>query len=481
MLIQDFSLEPAKILLIIEEHKKSPDRQKMIDAFRYYEGDNVLISNVQKLYYSDKFKKTMPNPFKANEKIGYGFFGDMIDQEVFTLLDEPPQIVPKNENDSTEFLTDILGDDFGNALQYWAVQASTKGKAWAFWAFTSPNKGEFSVFESENVIEFVDEYTNELGGLYRFWEVATRDDKTKLIVEVYDLTGITIFKQALEGTQTGLVKSDFIPYKKTREVYYSGTIENPIPVKKIPVFKLKNNKKEVSDLTKNIQSKIDAIDLAQSDFLNNLKDFSDIYWAVIGANRMTSDEMEDFLLSVASRKNIILENIGNGAASATPHTIPIPYEARDKFVEIMKSDLMTEAGVIDRSSASGVTATEIRFATYRLRRRVSKFEYWLHKATRELIDAILKEINSQFEYTLSFNKNYPDNATELLTNMQMAQADMSQVDRLRILQQVGLIQSVEDTQKALEEEVEARYSGVQDLEELGLEVTSKRVRKTEGE
>lgn len=453
MLISEFSLEPDKILKIINEHISSEERQKQIDDYRYFLGDNVFISTVRKLYFSDAAKGFVENPYKSNTKIGYDFFGTLVESKNMVLLDEPPIIVPKNEGQDITFLTEALGDNWGNVLKEFSEQAGAKGKGYVFRETPEQGKTNLIVFDTENTIEFVDEYTGEIQGFYRYWKVG-KDEL--LIVEVYSLEGLTVFKQTKNGQNTLTISKPLTPYRQ-RGIAYGGVIDTnsvaAIPTAKFPIVKLPNNKQEKSDLTPNVKGKIDAIDVVQSDFANNLTDFNDIFW-IIKNPAATSDEIQDWAAQIAKKKAVITEAEGGADAK----TVEIPHAARTKFAEDMKADLNAGGGIIPSSLAANVTATAIRFAAQRLKSRVSKFEYLLYKATREIIDLVLEALGVQLEYTLQFNKNYPDNATELLTNMALVSTNMAQIDRLRVIKRAGLIDSVEATLEALQAEQQARYT-----------------------
>jgi SPP1 family phage portal protein len=447
LLKEDFTLEPKKVFEIVELHKSSDERTAKVNAMRYYVGDNVGISNARKVYYSDAAGRVTDNPYKSNAKIGYGFFGDMVDQCVFTILDEPPQIIPKNEDEDVTFLTDALGDNFGNTLQRCAIQAQVTGGGYIHKAFDYAKKMViWTVFKSANSIEFVDAITGEAVGYYRYWELQSQKGTNFLIVEVYDGKQRVTYKR---GNDKNIETVETVGHKERRVSYGGivGTVENLST--NMPIKKLNNNEDETSSLSQNILSKIDAIDITLSDFLNNLIDFADVFWSIKGDTaafkNWSKDQQEDFIKSITRTKTIVAE----GGADAI--TIQIPHEARKALADMLKEQLMREAGVIDYAAIGGVTATAIRVATHNLKQRISKFEYWLNKTTRELIDMVLEDLGrTDFEYTLVFNKNYPDNIRELIETMEKVSGDMSRPERRTILQRVGLIEKVEE----IEEEIE---------------------------
>jgi Phage portal protein, SPP1 Gp6-like. len=69
------------------------------------------------------------------------------------------------------------------------------------------------------------------------------------------------------------------PYKyKIKQSALSTDFE---PIKsELPIVEFINNEYRTSDLSGNIRSKIDIIDIVQSGFANNIEDFSDAFWVL---------------------------------------------------------------------------------------------------------------------------------------------------------------------------------------------------------
>jgi hypothetical protein len=163
--------------------------QEMIDAKSYYNGKNVTVSLLARYYYNDDIirdKDGMPvlnadgtpkrhsgfveNPYVSNNKIGYGFFSEMVNQKTDTLLAETPTVYGYE-------LDKAYLKNFSYALHEASIEASCCGKAFIF----ENIYGDFTVFNTEQCLPFYDDETGELKALIRQWIVETENGKDKTV------------------------------------------------------------------------------------------------------------------------------------------------------------------------------------------------------------------------------------------------------------------------------------------------------------
>ena len=168
----------------------------------------------------------------------------------------------------------------------------------------------------------------------------------------------------------------------------------------------------MSDLTANIRSKIDIIDIVQSGFANNIEDFSDAFWSIkdnIGGNEGYYQD----LVSEITRTKVIV------ADGAEMKQFQIPTEARSRFVEIIKDDLIRDGGVVDTKALTqgNLTATAIKAARANLETRVSKFEWQAYKCATEVLELYFRLQGKEIpEFDVTFNTYHLDNVTETVQN-----------------------------------------------------------------
>ena len=116
--------------------------------------------------------------------------------------------------------------------------------------------------------------------------------------------------------------------------------------------------------------------------------------------------------------------IGEGAEMKQ---FQIPTEARSKFVEIIKDDLIRDGGVVDTKALTNgnLTATAIKAARANLETRVSKFEWEAYKTATETIQMYLEKTGRAADFDITFNSYHLDNVTETVQNATMLRGTRS--------------------------------------------------------
>ena len=109
-------------------------------------------------------------------------------------------------------------------------------------------------------------------------------------------------------------------------------------------------------------------------------------------------------------------------AVAEPHTIEIPYQARETILTRIEKDLYKDFMALDTENiASGAvtTATQIRAAYEPLNNKVDEFEHCVDK----FIDGLLKIAGKDVKYTLERSRNV--NVQETVQTVIMAADHLS--------------------------------------------------------
>ena len=442
-----------KILNAVNKWLGSDARTKMHNDWRYFIGDNVTISTVQRYYWAEAKKKIdkdgteklvgggwTKNDYVANNRIGYGFYADMVSQKVNTLLDELPKIE-----------TDYLIDDkfiknFGYALKAAGERAAAQGVGY----FYLSHNNKFTVFKTEDCIPYYDDETGVLRAFIRFWTVGVNIK----YIETYTEQGLTTY---CTHPNFRVIKPT-TPYKFRKITDFSGDTIEPL-INKIPIFVLKNNEESRSDLTPNIRSKIDIIDIVNSGFANNIEDFSELYWVVKNGAGMNNNDFNDFIANINRTKKVLLSGDTANSIGVETHQIQIPTEARTRFVEERKKELIQEAGVIDTESLTGssLTTVAIKAATMKLRQRVSAFEWEVYPIATAVVELYQEYNNVQFDFDISFTALLIQNDTEILQNANSIKDGISRNSYLKLIARAGYIDNVGDEEKRLEDESIDKY------------------------
>jgi len=418
----------------INDFLNSCERKAMIVAEDYYNGKNTTVNALKRVYWSDRLKGWAENAFVANNKIGYGFFYDMVSQKVNTLHNEPPSITMDKKY---KFPNDYE-KQLGFSLKKAGTLASIQGTAFMF----EDLDNNISVFKASDCIPYYDDDSGVLRALIRFWIVKTKY-KDILYFEVYEEDGVTKYRD----TPRLEIVQNKIPYKFTvRSSAISSEVENAT-ISKIPIVEYMNNEYRQSDFKPNIRSKIDIIDIIESGFANNIEDFSEVYWTIKESANVPMDTYEDFVANISRTKKVFGEDI-------KPNQIAIPTEARSTFVKMMKEDLIKDSGVIDTETMTGssLTTTAIKAATMKLRQRVSDLEWFAYQSTNELIAIYQIYNNLNFEFEVVFEKMLISNDTEIIDNVVKISSDLSEYDRFVIYKRANMIDDVEEAIKRKQSE-----------------------------
>ena len=451
----DFDINNLK--KIIDTWLGSITRRKIVDANKYYEGENVTVSKLKRMMWSDKYKRMIENTFVANNKISYNKYHDIVSQKVNTLLNEIPVI--------NNFKDDLFVKNLGYALKQASIKASNGGSAFIYCGYDN----NLVVFDTENCIPFYDDENKDIiKAFIRFWDINSFLDKSKSTryVEVYEEDGLTIYKsQNLSEYEIAISKQAY-KFKIKTDIF--ETQQENIKLSRIPIVELKNNDNRTNDFTTTIRSKIDMIDILNSGFANNIEDFTEIFWIIKNGAGLTSDELEDFVASINMTKKAILEGDSTNSLDIETKQIEIPVEARTRYTEELKTELIDESGIIDTAQLTGssLTTTAIKASTMKLRQRVSDFEWFVYVACKSILN-LYNEYNniSNIDYDIEFTKLLIDNDTEIITNAIMVKDTISQRSYLSLLKRANIINNVDDEIKEIEKEQKDKYT----IEEVNLD------------
>ncbi len=415
----EFSNDKEYLKAIVQDYGASSTVAKMKDAKKYYDGNNTTIQAVTKeiCIKQDGGYEKRQNPFVSNHKIANKFVEDMVNQKVYTLLDKSPRIIGVSES-TIQAVKNVL--DY--AIQQMGVEASLCGVSYAY----VEQLGRFTIkpFESEKCIGYFDDITEDLKALVRHWRVEKKDDYIQYI-EVFEENQYTLYIQEGESDELQIVQQGGYKAKKIGNIISSEIIQENWN-SGLPIIVMKNNHKMRSDFDESIKSQIDAIDIVQSDFCNNLADFQDIFWIIKGLDNVSAQEIGQFTEAI---KATYKASLPEGADIET-RQIEIPHEAKIAFLDTMKKQLISNSGCIDTDMTvnGGLTATAIRMASQKLMLRVSKFEYEVYNAIMRIME-FAKEYTadtSTEEVVATFIKSYIGNDTEVINNLTMSVGQISQ-------------------------------------------------------
>lgn len=353
---QDFALR------LIEEHKSSDGYKMALEADDYDRRQNSTITQYRKILYKLSGEQAVDN-ISANFKLPSAFFPRFVTQQNQYLLGNGVFFA---EDDKAE--KEKLGKDFDVRLQECGRAALIHAVAFGFWNFD-----HLEVFRLTEFAPLYDEITGAVRAGVRFWQIA---DNKPMRFTVYEVDGYQEYiKEA--GEVRELTKKK--PYKlritgDKRDAEEGTAIMEGENYPDFPIVPLWGNPQHQSELV-GIREAIDCYDLIKSGFANDLDEAASFYWIIKNAGGMDDVDLAQFIERVKTVHATSLDS--EGGASAEPHTMAIPYEARRVALDQIKIDLYDDFQIVNVAAltAGAKTATEINAAYQPMDNKVDQYEY----------------------------------------------------------------------------------------------------------
>lgn len=417
----------------INDHKGSPLYHEAVIAYEYFKKRNVTISQYQKLLYTLS-GEAVPDNYSANYKFKNAFFPIFVKQENAYLLGNG---ITFNSDDTKDKLG---GDDFDERMHKAGEYALWGGVSFLFF-----NLDHVDVFNIKEFVPLVGEEDGAIHAGIRFWQLAP--DKP-LRATLYEEDGYTEFIWRDGAGSILRPKKSYVQIVAT-SVADGTEILDGKNYPNFPIVPLWANREHQSEFT-GLREKIDGYDLIQSGYANDLDDAQQIYWIINNAGGMDEGDLVKFLQQIKRTKSAIVEDNG---AKAEPHTIDVPYQAREVGLNQLRDSLYRDAMALDtdKLTAGNVTATAIEASYENLDLKCDGFEY----CVTEAIKSLLKLIN--VEDSPTYHRRRIANQSEI-TTMILASAQF--LDRETILKHLPFlnIDEVDKILKNLEVEEAERYA-----------------------
>ncbi len=196
-----------------------------------------------------------------------------------------------------------------------------------------------------------------------------------------------------------------------------------------PLVPLWANQEHCSEFTPAIRSKIDAFDRIFSDFADNLDRANDVYW-VLNNFGGTSDEIAEMLAEISRVKAVASLSDGSGAsATAEPHTIAVPFEARQAALKLLTRELYRDWMALDTDELTGgsLTNVAIRTAAAAMELKANRFEWECYSFVRRLLLLLGEDA-----VRIRFQRETIANASETVGDIAKMRADIDLRTALRL-------------------------------------------------
>jgi len=333
---------------LIYQFENSELRKKMVDGYNYYRSENTAINDRQMLVYVQDENGNpveMEDPYKANNQLASGFMRTLIDQKINYSLGKKITLDVDNE----KLFYETVGKDFQVYLKRLGKEASIKGIGWLHVYMKTDGTLGLTIVPSEQIIPIYKTYdSKELDLIIRYYNFSkiTQKGTYEIVtrVEVWDSQQATYYERSDESGFYYLLTDEQMfdtfgecqpnpKYHFQRAFIYGDSVASSegVPWGKVPFIPLYNNDESDYDL-QSVKTYVDAYDIVNSDFINNLVDFQDIYWILKGYD---GENLLEFLTQVKRYKTLKVSESGDARAEK----LDVPYEARKEAKESLEKDI----------------------------------------------------------------------------------------------------------------------------------------------
>ena len=429
-----------------EKHEK--DRAKWLGQAiaQYMRSDEYVLAKEADLY--EKQQNTRINQYvrkvyditgvasvdftNPNNRIASNFFHRLITQRVSYSLGNGISFASKTQErqaDQTLVIHDATKDELGNAFDdttyrvgFYAVE---HGVCYCYY-----NDGDYHVFPMTEFLPFKDEVTGKIRAGVRFWCLEWR--KRPVVVDLYEEEGYSRYQTADGKYGLGALelKEERRPYKETVQTSEADGEEiiGGENYSSLPIAVMYGSKNKQSALV-GMKASIDAYDLIQSGFANDLSECAQVYWLIDNAAGMQEEDITR-LRDRMMLQHIVVADQQN--SPITPYSQEIPFNSREACLNRIRDSIYNDFGALDvkNISAQAVTATQIRAAYQAMDEEADDFEYQVNEFIQQIL--ALKGIE---DYPV-FDRNRISNELE---ETQMIMMASNYLDKRTVLEKLPFV------------------------------------------
>ncbi len=428
-------LTAEQIKLFIENDRTSARKMAAQLGQDYYEGKHDILD--RKILYVDGNGKLQEDKVNSNVRIAHPFFTEIVDQGVQYVLSGKDGFI-KSEIPELQDILDARynnNDKFIEELYEVLTGSSVKGFDYFYCSKDADNHNKWECADGLGVVEVRAKETDDNCEYLIRWYVDRVDDKGRQIkrIEVWDAQQVTYYDQIDNGDIT--LDADVEENPRPHTLYEkNGQLFTDKGYGKIPFIKLKNNRKEGSDLLP-IKDIIDDYDLMNVDLSNTLQDTNTSLYVIKG---FEGDNLDETILNIRAKKHVGVPEGGD----LDIKTVDIPVEARKAKMDIDKENIYRFGMALDpdgRKDTSAKTSIEIKSMYARLDLKANKKAIALKSFMRQVLEFDLAEINAANETAYAQKDIYfdfderevPSNAYEIaqiaLVEAQTVQAKVNAI------------------------------------------------------
>lgn len=395
---QDFEKAPDRIEFIkgaINEYRASDEYKLAVVADEYEKQCNTTIRDYVRYLYDQTGRKVVD--FTAsNSKLANNFFHRLNTQRCSYSLGNgvsfthTETVMQDGKEKTVDVIKEALWRDFDEDLYNAAYFALIHGVSYMRW-----DEDRGYVFPMTQFCPLNDEYTGALRAGMRFWSLDWQ--KRPATVVLYEEDGYTIYRTKQGGK--GLDLEEYRPKAAyRRQIVHSDADGDELVGESnygsLPIVPLWGSKHRQSTLS-GLRDKLDAYDLIQSGFANDLQECAEIYWIIGNAMGMMDSDLAKFRDRM-KLNHIVVADTDN--SSVTPYVQQIPTEARKVFLEQIRASIFEDFGALDvHTISAGQTNDHIDAAYQPLDEEADDFEYQIIQFVKQILSLMGIDDTPQFK------------------------------------------------------------------------------------
>jgi len=385
----------------IGKHINSPEYRLAVTADEYDAQRNTTINQAARYFYSLSGNRKVDYT-ASNNRIASNYFRRLVTQRCTYSLGNGLTF-------DEDGVKEELGDKFDTDLYQIAYNGLKHGVAFGFW-----NVDRLHSFPLTEFVPLWDEEDGSLRAGIRFWCLDKRRKPTYAVL--YEEDGYTKYKSARGTIGLNLeVAEEKRAYRQTIQHTEAGGDEviGEANYGVLPIVPLYGNRNHQSALV-GMRAAIDAFDLIQSGFANDLEDCAEMYWIIGNALGMDDPDVQQFMDRMRLNHVVVADTENS---SITPYTQEVPYNAREAALSRIASSIYRDFGAFNPEdvAAGQITATQINAAYQPMDEEADDFEYQVIEFVQHILALQGIEAMPQFK------RNRIANQTEQVTNLvQMA-------------------------------------------------------------
>lgn len=418
---QDWQEKNGSVEMLLEaihRYKGSDDFTRGLEASLYYEGDSPLIAD-KRIIKAEIIKSvdehgTSKRTSRPTEVIGNRISDNFLKRFV---IQQNQHLLGNGVTLGNEATKKKLGLCFDKRLQKMGQNAILHGVCYGFWNLDHLECIQAVKDRCSGAFGLLDEMTGDAAVVVQFWQI---DTNRPMYVRVYEPDGVTLYRQAKGGGKLGIVQPKQAYHTRVNRDSLGETVLGVENYASLPVIAMYANEEKKSEFTPAIKRKIDAFDVINSDFADNLERANEVYW-VLNNFGGDVDGICEMIETINRVKAVANYNDGTGSATAEMKTIEVPYAARETALKLLREQLYEDWMALDMKQMTGgsLTNVAIKSNTMMLNAKVDLFEWQAF----DFVQKVLRLLGIETE-EIKFKRQEYVNRQEIVTDIQTMRQDI---------------------------------------------------------